>query len=509
MINKKIISGFFLFLMVCVFACLLYANDFFHTTTPLPIATQMYGAVVLGDYLYVIGGNSYIPGTLDDLWQTSVWRAFIYPDGSLEKWEKSTPLPANRCYIENLTIALNDVVYVVCGWNATSNVNCKTILWTRPLPNGELEPWRESPPYPGVGVSNSVAVSTPGYIHLLGGLGDPQSKSASSRARTPVKEAWSARVAPDGSVEKWESADPLPVPLWFHHAGVVGGKVWIWGGLRTTDNKSVNDTIYYSEILPSGRLGKWQTYEKKLNPAFFGAACSISGDYLLSFFPRYAGGKSNYDILFARYENNILSNWGLINAKTKAKMYTAVATDYRNKILFLPGGRSEHGANAAHLDSSVYCFRLKTDDAPTPQPTPDLMMSLAHGHGDQTARLSYTYHKITAGVHRGFHTYEQSRAIFEKKNKPVLIYFYTKTARNCVSQSKILQEQFNPAVYGDNIILAELDAQNYPQLSQQYGVFRFPAWVFFNSRGKEIGRKLQVLDASGLDSLIRYVIQNP
>lgn len=496
-----------MFRWYCVFLILLIlssfssADDFFRTTTPLPIPTQMYGTVVLGDYLYVIGGNSYVPGTLNDLWQKAVWRAFIYPDGSLEQWEETTPIPSNRCYIGNLTITLNDVVYVVCGYDGIADTKYKNILWTRPLANGELEPWRESPPYPGQGVSNAVAISTPGYIHLLGGIGE---------AGVPIKDVWSAQIAPDGTVLEWEPAPFLPVPLWFHNAGVVGGKVWVWGGQYKYDNKAVNDNIFYSEILPSGRLGKWEVYEKKLNPGFFGAACAISGDYLLSFFPRYAGNVSKYEILYTKFAENGLSDWGMIQPETKAKIYTGVATDYRNNIVFLPGGRSEHGANAEYLDSTVYCFRLKSSDKspPVPSQTPDLLMGLSPGQRDQTTRLSYTYHTITSGVHKGFNTYEQSRSIYEKKNKPVVIYFYTKTSRNCNKQRQILEEQFDPASYGDAMIFAEMDGQNFPQLSQQYGVFRFPTWIFFNARGKEIGRKIQVLESGALDSLIRYVIQS-
>jgi hypothetical protein len=500
--NRNIFSGFFLFLVFSLLFSALGADDFLQTAKPLPIPTQMYGTAVLGDYLYVIGGNSYVPGTIDDLWQTSVWRSFIYPDGSLDDWEKSTPLPANRSYIENLTITLNDVVYVVCGYNGVTDTKYKNILWTRPLANGELEPWRESLPYPGQAVNCAVAISTPGYIHLLGGR---------SESQTILRDVWTAQIAADGSVLGWEPAPFLPVPLWFHNAGVVGGRVWVWGGLQTSNNTSVNDTIFYSKILPSGRLGKWEIYEKKLKQGFFGASCTVSGDYLLSFFPRYAGGESRYDILFAQFSENGLSDWGVINPQTKAKLYTSLATDYRNKILFLPGGRIQGEESPESLDNTVYCFRLKSssESAPSPTQTPDMLMGLAHGHGDQTARLSYTYNTVTSGLHKGFNTYEQSRAIFEKRNRPVVIYFYTKNARNCIRQRQILEEKFNPASYGDSMIFAELDGQNYPQLSQQYGVFKFPTWIFFNSHGREIGRKIQVLETSELDTLIRYVVQSP
>ena len=51
----------------------------------------MHGAGVVGDYLYVLGGN-----TLPDNWENSVLKAPINPDGSLGRWSATTPMPQIR-----------------------------------------------------------------------------------------------------------------------------------------------------------------------------------------------------------------------------------------------------------------------------------------------------------------------------------------------------------------------------------------------------------------------------
>lgn len=63
------------------------AFPFYYQTTPIPDPRQMYGTAVLGDYLYVIGGNN------KNGYLNTVLKASIMPDGTLGKWTFTTPLP--------------------------------------------------------------------------------------------------------------------------------------------------------------------------------------------------------------------------------------------------------------------------------------------------------------------------------------------------------------------------------------------------------------------------------
>nr|HQH12187.1 hypothetical protein [Candidatus Sumerlaeota bacterium] len=143
--HKKLIVFLIFFLGVMQITC--GQEIQFKTTTPLRAGRQMAGAVVLGDYLYVISGN------VDGMgYSNSVEMAKINPDGTLGEWKNTTPLPTDRSYIDNSTLVLNDIVYVVAGKHSSLEKRTNTIYWTRPLPTGELEPWRESFPFPGNGV---------------------------------------------------------------------------------------------------------------------------------------------------------------------------------------------------------------------------------------------------------------------------------------------------------------------------------------------------------------------
>lgn len=92
-------------------------DKIYKTTTPLQVPRQMYGTVVLGNYLYVIGGNIQGKGEDPEGYVITVEKAHINPDGSLGQWEQTRPLPSNRSYIHNSTLALNDIVYILQNFN--------------------------------------------------------------------------------------------------------------------------------------------------------------------------------------------------------------------------------------------------------------------------------------------------------------------------------------------------------------------------------------------------------
>lgn len=193
-------------------------------TRDLPTPRQYHGAAVMGDYLYVLGGSNASTGAPD----TSVVMAPLDAAGKVSgEWRTTTPLPGPRYYINNSTLVLNDVVYVFGGARAAlgSDTSLNTAVWSRPLPNGHLTPWQESEPF-GEGLIAASAVSTPGFIHVLGG------KNNRNQISTQV---WSNPVYADGSLSRWEPGPQLPVPLWFHHSGVAAGRVWVWGGMHNDD----------------------------------------------------------------------------------------------------------------------------------------------------------------------------------------------------------------------------------------------------------------------------------
>jgi hypothetical protein len=452
-------------------------------TTPLPKGRQMYGAVVLGDYLYIIGG---VRNQEQGGYTTKVERSRINKDGTLAAWEETTPLPANRSYIDNTTITLNDIVYIVGGLEGISDQKEKTILWSRPRIDGHLEPWQTSQPYPGEGVSCSAAIATPGYIHLIGG---------SIGNRTPTDKVWSAQVGPDGTVLGWEPGTSLPVPLWYHCAGVAGGNVWIWGGLTESSPDSVNRVIYYASILSSGRIGNWQISDSQIPEGFYSSSCTVSGRYLLNFCPRYAGNVISNDIWFA-YLNpeGALSGWTKLATDLPAKMYIGLASDYRRGFVYLLGGRLAQENYT--LDNNVCAFRLagrEREEASTQTPSPGVPAQT-----ETPTQPSYMQSaQMPVGRINGFLPYETARQLNKKQPKPLVLYFNSERARLCREQEENLKT-FNMAPYQNKIVFAELNILNYPQLAQQYGIFRIPHWMFFDAGERIKFQKFGVIQAREL-----------
>ena len=464
-------------------------NNFYRKTTSMTFKRQMYGAVVLGDHMYVMGGNS-----PNKKYIKSVQKAKINADGTLGNWEDTTPLPSGRSYIENSTLALNDIVYIVDGMDGIKQKCAQTILWSRPGPDGHLQMWKESLPHPERGLHCSVAVATPGYIHIICGF------YINNEVANVV---WSAKIGSDGSITGWERGKNFPTPLWYHCGEVAGGKVWVWGGLTTKDVKSVNRNVYCASILPSGKLGEWRIANKTLPHGFYAASCTVSGDYLLSFCPRYAGRIISNDIWYTRVTPDGLTDWSIQRTGLQTKLFSALATDYRRGYIYLPGGRVSY-QDKYKIVTDVNYFKLNQSQQNVAG-TNSAVTTSGRGEAGGEQSLSYVDSMSNMGGEMsGFVPYEQARS--SSANKPMVIYFHSDKATKCSEQKKIL-EQIDADQFKNKVALTEVNTQRYPQMAQTYGVFRVPCWVFFDVFGKERQRKTGVVQPTELQNLISGIAQ--
>jgi len=477
------------------------------TATPLPSGRQMYGVAVVGDFLYVIGGNLTEP---DELFTRAVEKAPIFSDGSLGPWESTTPLPLPRSYINNTTLVLGDIIYVVQGLNGTTDEKLRTILWARQGENGHLSEWQESLPCPAIGVSCGVAVATPGYIHLIGG---------SVGNSVPTDKVWSVPLGAQGEPLRWEEGPALPVPLWFHCAGVARGHVWVWSGLKEKAPKTVERTIWIAPITPEGRLGAWKDLGAPLERGFYSASCAVSGDYLISFCPRYEDASLSGDIWFASINDQGLSPWACVPAQLPIKLYHGIAADFRRGFVFLPGGRTSR--ESYRLDPTVYTFRLNggsaaaaSASAPAPAaPTgandasPASSAAAAPPAALPPAALPATVAVSTATrKFPGFLTFEEAREAFrQRQGAPSVLYFHNEGEDECRQQAMILQ--LTPvAPYADKVIFAEIPLRENPELAQRYGVAKAPCWLFFDGTGNLIDQKTRMLRAPEIAHSINLIL---
>jgi hypothetical protein len=128
-------------------------NQFIVPASPLPEARGFHGSAVLGGYLYIFGGTVDSDGTqgkAPERTTGSVVKAPILPNGDVGPWEPTLPMPQPRHYIGNSTLVISDMVYILGGAaGPLSETLYSTALYTRPLPDGSLLPWRESEPFGG------------------------------------------------------------------------------------------------------------------------------------------------------------------------------------------------------------------------------------------------------------------------------------------------------------------------------------------------------------------------
>ncbi|GAB4318524.1 MAG: hypothetical protein Kow0059_12080 [Candidatus Sumerlaeia bacterium] len=476
------------------------SSRFYKTTTPLPTPRQMYGTVVLGDYLYVIGGNIQGQGDDPEGYVVTVEKARIQPDGSLGAWSATTSLPANRSYISNSTLALNDIVYVALGSVGRDGGTARTIYFTRPGTDGELEPWRESPPMPGSGLRFCAAVATPGFVHVIGG------RDASGATRSEV---WSARLNETGDVVGWESGPPLVIPLYFHCSAVAGGQVWVWAGLMH-NTQSPNRQIQSAPILSSGRLGRWRVHDTQLPRPFWNAAAAASGPFLLSFGPRYSSSEYTGEVWFTTVQpDGNLSPWRSLALAMEPKIYIGAATDYRRGRLYIPGGRIHRGEDPKALTGTVCVLELAEAPAAgggsvaSGAASGSRAADSAEGQASAAENLSYLQQRSgQAPSLAGFIPYEQARTAALSQRVPMALYIHSPLADACAEQGRILA-QANLAPLRELGVLAELNARAFPQIAQQLGVFQVPAWLFFDAAGSVRISQTGVLTPAALESNLR------
>ncbi len=468
-------------------------------TNPLPAGLQNHGAAVAGDYLYVIGGQAtqtYSGSTQNESGTTRVvYKAPIRPDGQIGQWTPDRPIPQIRGYIANSTVVLNDVIYVVGGTDGMEDIGkqgrkYKTVLVSRPGQGGALEPWRESRPFPGPGLSVFTALATPGFIHVIGG--NTQDYTVSKKVLTGV-------VGGDSMIQSWETGPDLPFPLWFHHSATVGGRVYVWGGLPTKESTPTSIYVLSSPILASGRLGRWEREAGTLPVGIYRGANAVAGPYLMTFCPSYEGGKISSDIVYTSLTSRGLEPWQRMQFNLPMKVYTTCAPDYRRGIIYVPGGAKGREVNS-DVAKDVLFFRL-TQEAKqyvrgtVSETVASNTVEIPDSAGLENGEFTFaTQDQLPGDALPGFLPYEVARRELSKsRDRPLIAYFHMSAAKPSQDQVSRLRDDPQLKELTDKALMAWIDVKSSPQLASQVGIFRVPTWVLYTRDGFEQGRASDIL----------------
>jgi N-acetylneuraminic acid mutarotase len=193
----------------------------------LPASLEAATSVVYNGYVYVMGGNA---GTIE----STVYYASLNADGSVGSWQTaSNSLPAS---LEAATsVVYNGYVYVMGGEDASSKVS--SVYYAKLNSNGSVGTWQTSSSSLPDQISGATTVVNEGYVYVLGG---------EDNNYNIVTSIYYASLNADGSVSTWQTASNNTIdPVAFATAVTSNGYIYVMGGY---DNNNDRSAVYYSKI---------------------------------------------------------------------------------------------------------------------------------------------------------------------------------------------------------------------------------------------------------------------
>ncbi|MCB2154770.1 carboxypeptidase regulatory-like domain-containing protein [bacterium] len=186
--------------------------------------------VVIGNYLYVMGG--YSSGRLN-----SIERAEIHPDGSLGAWENIGTLQDLMYYFQ--AYYLNGYLYIFGGHYHDSEVHRAEVLG-----DGTLGSWEALSSF-NYNRQSFHLVKYGDYFYAIGGT--------DGNARQNVSYA---EILPDGTLGAWQ-VSPNAFPTYLQYAGGVARDGWLYAFGGNTSGQSYSRAFFRAPINPDGSIGSW------------------------------------------------------------------------------------------------------------------------------------------------------------------------------------------------------------------------------------------------------------
>ncbi len=199
-------------------------------THPLQLPRRCAEVVVVGEYLYALGGFG---GALLD----SVERAPILDDGRLGEWELVPATLTLPRYISAIT-RTQDTVFVLGGHQQSGGAGINAVEWARDDGAGGLSTWQRGPELPD-GRYGLAAVTHDGQLFSLGGLSGAHY----------AKAVYALDLHADAT--QWRAVTALPLPLANFGAVMHGDYLYVLGG---TNEDGYYDSVYYTRITDQGEF---------------------------------------------------------------------------------------------------------------------------------------------------------------------------------------------------------------------------------------------------------------
>lgn len=244
--------------------------------------------VNLGTYLYMFGGY-------DGRYSVDYGlRATVDPEGTVSTFQAVSTNDLKYKYDSGVVVKTDTRVYILGGMDGTVG---NFMYYANILPTGMLSGWVLDPIRLPIKLGSSTAVTVGGRVYLLGGYNVSTDKR--------IKSIFSAPILPDGSLGSWVTEpNTLPSEVYSAPSIVTDTHVYMFGG---QGNLGSTSSIVYSPILEDGTLGTWSYAPMSLPEGLYGHSAIKVGDRAFLLGGQRPTGISNEVLGFEIDQNGLLS----------------------------------------------------------------------------------------------------------------------------------------------------------------------------------------------------------
>lgn len=339
--------------------------------------TVRWSEAVFHDGVIYVAGGKLTDGHPTD----AVNFATVNPDGSLEAWQGTSPLPGKR-YL-HAVVADDDYLYVLGGWNSDAKPPNQAYqdVWRAPfLENGGVGAWEQLVNLP-VSLRIHDAVVANGYIYVIGGRSET----------TTLRSVYYAKITP-GGLSGWMSAADLPHELRGMAVAAFNNRIYVTGGFDTAEASQAS--VYMAEIQADGSLSPWQNIGALRKPTNYHLALIHEGRLVIIGGTNRDDPAPEFNDVYSAPINatGLLGSWRTEPSLPQgiSRLAGVVAQRANNEYIYTIGGQVTGG-----ILSTVYHSGPLGVPTPTPTPTPSPGLNLRMTNDPQgwvppSGKITYT-----------------------------------------------------------------------------------------------------------------------
>lgn len=212
----------------------------------LPTPLESHKMVLLGEFVYVIGGWNESKGIHEDVYFTR-----FSPDSPLDTWQKTTSLPLKLQHHE--VILHGGAIYVLGGDNGFWDGSSVTDRIFRALPTaeGDITEWTEVGQLPAP-LTTHAATLVGDQLYIIGG--SPTFRPGD----TPVVDTIFTAPISSGGVGPFQTLEPFPIPIGWVTATAVGQRIFAISGNTQFRPAAFADSVWVANVNPDQSLSPFE-----------------------------------------------------------------------------------------------------------------------------------------------------------------------------------------------------------------------------------------------------------